>query len=64
MEQAGIQLVGRAATYRWVDPGQELAFATGLGESPEDWHELQRIILDPPVRPDDERASLTRFVER
>lgn len=64
LEQAGIQLVGRAATYRWVDPGQELAFATGLGESPEDWHELQRIILDPPVRPDDERASLTRFVER
>ena len=64
LEQAGIQLVGRAATYRWVDAGQELAFAAGLGANPQDWHELQRTILDPPVRPDDERASLTRFVER
>ena len=64
LEAMGIQLVGRAATFRWADAGQELAYATALGQSPDDWHELQRTILDPPVRPDDEDASITRFVER
>jgi hypothetical protein len=64
LAERNIQLVGRAATFRWADPGQELAFAKALGANPDDWHELQRVILDPPVRPDDQDASITRFVER
>ncbi len=64
LSKLGIHLVGRSAAFRWADAGQELAFATALGQDPDAWHELQRTVLDPPVHPDETGVSITRFAER
>lgn len=60
----GLHLVGRLATHRFVDAGQELQYITALLERPSELRELTRTLLDPPVTLNDQDVSLTRFVER
>lgn len=64
MAERSIFLVGRSAGFRWMDPGQELQYVSALKADPSSWHELQRTLLDPPVLPDEEHLSITRFLER
>ena len=64
LAQKNILLVGRSAGFRWADPGQELQYFKWLRSNPSKWHEGQRTLLDPPVLPDDDHVSITRFVER
>ena len=58
----GVYLVGRAGTYRLVDPGTELAFAEALAAGDQSAHELQRSLLDPPVLLPSDSPSIGRFV--
>jgi hypothetical protein len=60
----GVHLVGRLATHRFVDAGQELQYISALMEHPNELRELSRTLLDPPVTLNDQDVSLTRFVER
>lgn len=60
----GIHLVGRLATHRYVDVGQELQYMAALQKRPGELRELSRTLLDPPVTLNDQDVSLTRFVER
>ncbi|MED5373544.1 MAG: hypothetical protein VX899_21180 [Myxococcota bacterium] len=64
LEAMGISLVGRSAAYRWMDPGQTLVHARELGRDPSQWHEALRVLVDPPIRQEDEGTPLTDFIRR
>ncbi|MCB9745932.1 MAG: hypothetical protein H6740_25380 [Alphaproteobacteria bacterium] len=64
LAKLGIQLVGRAGMHRHVDASQELELVDALLQAPRKAHEHARVLLDPPVKLDDQQASFTRFTER
>jgi len=68
LAERNIQLLGRAGTHRYADPGAGLAFAAGLAAGlaagSVSAHELQRTLLDPPVLLREESPSIGHFIQR
>lgn len=64
-QQLGIVGVGRAGSFRLMDPAEEIALA-GLYRDvvDPDQREIQRAHFDPPVLQRDLGAHITRFIER
>ena len=64
-QELGIVAVGRTGTFSTIDPAEEIALAARYqGQDAPDQREALRVLVDPPVRMDDVRSSLRRFIER
>ena len=64
-QDLGVVLVGRSGSWSDIDPGQELRLAAAYrDQDAPDQRQVLRDLVDPPVRLDDLRASIRRFLER